>query len=133
MDAKSWRELNAIVARLEKPLTRAAEMQARSAVANEQLLALANKEQMSFEVEPSPPICPVCGQMNPIVFMSERSGSGPMNEIVLELETSCCHRRIYAIPEGWAMTPVRDEAIDIVRERAGVKNVADAGTNPNGS
>jgi hypothetical protein len=132
MDAEAWREVNAVVARLEKPLTRAAEMLTRSAVANEQLLALANKEQMSFEVEPSPPICPVCGQINPTVFMSERSGSGPMNEIVLELETSCCHSMIYAIPEGWVMTPVRAEAIDIIRERAG-SHVTNVRTDSDGS
>jgi hypothetical protein len=115
-----WRELNALAARLErigKPMAVALE---RSAKASEDLLAIAEKEQMSFEVEPGPPVCPSCGTLNPTVRTQERADSGPLAEVAFEFETECCHSRLYAIPDGWIMTTNRSEAIEMIRERAAV-------------
>lgn len=94
----------------------------RNAKASEEIVAIAKQEQVQFEVEAGPPVCPECGALNPTVYMREREGSGPVNEIVFEFEMHCCNTTVYAVPEGWQMTTLKDEASDIIRQRAGVTN-----------
>lgn len=109
-------------ARLRSVLTPVIKALERSAKASEALLEIAKQEQMAMEIgvfEPGPLVCPVCGEVNPTVFMEEMAGSGPLAEFVLELETKCCNSKVYAIPDNYDITTNREEAIAMTKQKGG--------------
>jgi hypothetical protein len=97
-------------------LTKATKALERSAVANEKLLEIAEKEQ--FTVEQGPPVCPHCGVFNPeVTQLFREEASGPLSEFVMQCETHCCNRPVYCIAVGWDVVP----HIEIARELLSMK------------
>jgi hypothetical protein len=94
----------------------------RNAKASEELLDIAKQETMQIEVEAGPPVCPNCGVLNPTIYMEQEAGSGPLNEMIFKFEMHCCNKTVYAVPEGWQMSVLMQEVIDIIQQRAGVTN-----------
>lgn len=83
---------------LKKLLTSAVKALERNAEATEEMLKIANSEQLVTQ-EPGPPVCPHCGKVDPeITDVSESGGSGFLSGFVIVGETHCCNKTLYAVP-----------------------------------
>lgn len=104
---------------LEKLVRQGVQALERNAKAGERLVEIAEREQIEFQMEPGPPICPQCGKSNPTITQLADDGSGPLAQFVLVAETHCCNATIYGVVEGWQLFIRPEEASDYIRERAG--------------
>lgn len=75
-------------------------------------------EEPLLDIKVAPPACPSCGVFNPQITTSESSGTGPMNEFVIEMTCQECGTLFWGIPGQWSMhqdiTTLRQE----LQERA---------------
>lgn len=85
----------------------------RQATASEKLLELAEREEI-VGVEPGPSVCPNCGALNPEVTPLQDGGSGPLDTFVLMVETHCCNKTMYCIPDAWLIVRHKDEATSLM-------------------
>lgn len=70
----------------------------RSTVAQEQLIHLATEER-KIEFTPTPPFCPHCQAVDPVV--GSEGGSGKMSDFVLLARCGQCGGVLYGVPDGW--------------------------------
>ena len=101
---------------LKKLLERAIDALERNATATENMLAIAEQEQLVM-TEPGPPSCPHCGKLNPEVTQIRQEGHGPLGDFVMAAETHCCHKVLYAVPIGFDAVPNLELARDILNQR----------------
>ncbi len=104
LDVAQWDWLKRLLAAIE-----------RSAVAQEKLIELAEKEQMVEEVA-LPAICPVCGTVDPPI-RSQINGEGKMSDFALVATCDVCHEVIIGIPLTWQMFTNREEADQFLKGR----------------
>lgn len=79
----------------------------RSAVAQERLIELATEER-KIEFQPTPPFCPHCQAIDPVV--GSEGGSGKMSDFVLIARCGECGNVLYAVPDGWQVYGTDDAA-----------------------
>jgi len=54
-------------------------------------------DEIEFQVETKPPVCPHCNVINPKIRV-ETTGSGPMVEFFIEAHCLHCHKVFYVVP-----------------------------------
>lgn len=69
-----------------------------------------------------PPLCPHCERVNPVVAVSEREASGPLNEIVIQAVCMHCKKQFFAVPVMWACVKTVEEVREVMQERAEISN-----------
>lgn len=79
----------------------------RSAEAQEQLIELATEER-KIEFKPTPPFCPHCQAIDPVV--GSAGGEGKMSDFVLVARCGECGNVLYAVPDGWQVYSTDDAA-----------------------
>jgi hypothetical protein len=90
----------------------------RSAVANENLLHLAEEQSKSLEWENPPPVCPFCFKTNPEVTPEENDEThGPISDFVFVGQLHCCGRKVYGIPLGMTLLPTIEAARLLMTEQ----------------
>lgn len=78
-------------------MERAEELLERIAVGVEKL-----GEEPEFEIPTSPPICPHCGTIDPLVAVHDSpSGHGKMSGYFLKLTCISCNTNYFVVPQGW--------------------------------
>ena len=95
---------------------RKVEAMERLAIATENMLKLAEREEMVM-MEPGPTQCPGCGVPNPEITQLQAGSSGRIDEYVLIGETKCCNRVIYAVPTSFSAFTEREHALAILNEK----------------
>jgi len=74
-----------------------------------------------LEIEAAPPMCPHCGNFNPIVIVTEGS-DGPLSECVLYCQCQNCNQAFYAMPVTWHMHQEMQTVREELKERAEIQN-----------
>lgn len=106
-------------------MERIAEALERSAVADEELIRLATAERVTNELEPLPPMCPRCGQFDPVV--ENVGGRGQLSEFVLVATCGKCTKLFLAVPSnGWEYARDRDELKALQDAKGGNNGKLDA-------
>lgn len=78
-------------------MERAEELLERIAVAVEKL-----GEEPEFEIPTSPPVCPHCGMLDPVVGTDvDYKGAGKMSKFFLSFSCTNCAKPFMAVPQGW--------------------------------
>lgn len=78
-------------------MERAEELLERIAVAVEKL-----GEEPEFEIPTSPPVCPHCGTLDPVVIVHEDvRQQGKMSEFFIKLTCTNCSNIYFVMPQGW--------------------------------
>lgn len=103
---------------MKELLTQAVDALNRSANATEKMLELASKETATL-AEPGLPVCPHCGQLNPVVTQLGAGGSGPIADFVLMAETHCCNKTVYAVPLSFDTFVNKEMALAWLSEKGG--------------
>lgn len=88
----------------------------RIAVALERML-----EEPAVEImEPTPPICPYCNSINPVVTTEDSGGSGQISEFIIRGNCGNCGNIIFAVSNEWVLHPDSDSVqmhLNLLSER----------------
>lgn len=61
-------------------------------------------EEANIEIEPTPPKCPHCNDINPVVKTEAQEASeGALLDLVLDLTCMKCKNKFYVLITGWAI------------------------------
>jgi ribosomal protein S27AE len=77
---------------------------------------LANEE-IEFQVETKPPVCPHCGTINPNIRVEEATGSGPMAEHFTQAHCLHCHKVFYIIALQYECLKTNMDARAVIEEK----------------
>jgi len=71
-----------------------------------------------IEIEAGPPLCPLCGKMNPKVRLADQEGGvGYLGDIIIDAVCAECGNPMYVVIESYSMHSNAQEATDEARER----------------
>ena len=70
-----------------------------------------------IEVETSPPVCPHCERVNPVIRVQEKETTGAMAEFVIRAHCQHCHNVFYAMPFQWGSWKTVEEVRMAISER----------------
>jgi len=70
-----------------------------------------------IQVETSPPVCPHCGQMNPVVKVRESEAEGPLAEFIIRATCLQCGAEFYALPYQMDCVISATDAAELLNER----------------
>lgn len=70
------------------------------------------------EIEAGPPICPNCGEFNPVILLaSQEAAQGKMAELVIDATCVKCEHSIYIVIESYSVHSQRVTAAEEIKER----------------
>jgi len=91
-------------------MNRAEEMLERIAVGIEKL-----GEEPSFEIPTSPPVCPTCGMIDPVIgIQKDVNGAGKLSDFFMSVSCTNCNSHFFAIPQGWVNAQSTSELHEIM-------------------
>jgi hypothetical protein len=70
-----------------------------------------------IQVETSPPICPHCEQMNPVVKVRESEAEGPLAQFIIRATCLQCGNDFLALPYQMDCVKTATEAAELLNER----------------
>lgn len=71
-----------------------------------------------IELETSPPVCPHCEQMNPLVRVAEKEAQGKLGGFVIQCHCLHCNNVFYAIPFQYGCVREIEDVRQLQAERA---------------
>jgi hypothetical protein len=74
--------------------------------------------------QPTPPLCPWCGDINPSINVDSISHSGPILEFGITARCNKCYKDFYVIFSGWAICKNKQEVqinAQLIMEELGVR------------
>jgi len=70
-----------------------------------------------IQVATSPPNCPHCERINPVIRVEESANTGSMAEFVIRAHCQHCNSIFYAVPLQWGTVRSLEEVKDVIAER----------------
>jgi len=74
-------------------------------------------DEIEFQVETKPPVCPHCGTMNPIVRVEETANQGKLAEFFTQAHCLHCNNVFYVIPLQWEILKTVEQTREIIEEK----------------
>lgn len=71
-----------------------------------------------IHVESGPPVCPSCGQDNPVIRSRESEATGKLGDFIIQATCLHCDNVFWALPLMWQVVSTIEEANDANTERA---------------
>lgn len=87
------------------------------------------QDEIEFQVETKPPVCPHCERINPSVRIDEAHGSGPLVEHFTQAQCLHCNRVFYVIPLHVECLKNEAEARMLIEEKVSLGGYERNGTN----
>jgi|SRR5215831_10677080 len=74
-------------------------------------------EEIEFQVQTKPPVCPHCNYINPNIRVEEATGSGPMVEHFTQAHCLHCHKVFWIIPLQYESVKSQMDARAVIEEK----------------